>query len=144
MPIPASWNSFPTASTASPATRWPCASRRNSQGTGSACGPSIPRFAAPFTPCVEIGWRLAFDHWRQGYATEAARLALARGFGPLALPAVVSFTAVANRRSRAVMERLGMTRGPAEGFDLPTLPQGHPLGRQMLYRLGAGEHVARG
>ena len=95
-------------------------------------------------PCVEIGWRLAFDHWRQGYATEAARLALARGFGPLALPAVVSFTAVANRRSRAVMERLGMTRDPAEDFELPTLPQGNPLGRQVLYRLGAAEYVARG
>ena len=104
----------------------------------------IPRFAAPFTPCVEIGWRLAFDHWRQGYATEAARLALAHGFGPLALPAVVSFTAVANRRSRAVMERLGMTRDPAEDFDMPTLPAGHPLRRHVLYRLDAGDFAARG
>lgn len=98
-------------------------------------GLSIPRFEAHFTPCVEIGWRLAFEHWGRGYVTEGARLALARGFGPLALPAVVSFTAVGNRRSCAVMERLKMRRDPAEDFDHPALPEGHPLRRHVLYRL---------
>jgi len=100
-------------------------------------GLSIPSFAAHFTPCVEIGWRLAFDHWGRGYATEAARLVVAHGFVPLGLAAVVSFTAVANRRSQAVMERLGMRRDPAEDFDHPGLPDGHPLRRHVLYRLAA-------
>jgi ribosomal-protein-alanine N-acetyltransferase len=94
------------------------------------------RFSAPFTPCVEAGWRLAFDHWGHGYATEAARLALGYGFGTLALLEVVSFTSATNRRSRAVMERLGMRRDPAEDFDYPSFPQGHPLRRHVLYRLG--------
>ena len=93
------------------------------------------RFSAPFTPSVEVGWRLAFDHWGHGYATQAARLALGYGFGTLALSEVVSFTAMANRRSRAVMERLGMRRDPAEDFDHPSLPEGHRLRRHVLYRL---------
>ena len=66
-------------------------------------GLAIPGFSAHFTPCVEIGWRLAFEHWGYGYATEAARLALGHAFGPLALAEVVSFTSTTNRRSRAVI-----------------------------------------
>jgi RimJ/RimL family protein N-acetyltransferase len=73
-------------------------------------GFDLARFHAPFTPCVEVGWRLAFEHWGRGYATEAARLALGCGFGTLAFSDVVSFTSAANHRSRAVMERLGMSR----------------------------------
>jgi RimJ/RimL family protein N-acetyltransferase len=102
-------------------------------------GLSVPQVVAHFTPCVEIGWRLAAEHWGRGYATEAARLALAHGFGPLALPSVVSFTATENRRSRAVMERLGMRRDPEEDFDHPDLPEGHPLRRHVLYRLNSTE-----
>jgi len=103
-------------------------------------GLTVARFNAPFTPCVEVGWRLAFEHWGHGYATEAARLALGYGFGTLALSEIVSFTSTANHRSRAVMERLGMRRDPAEDFDYPALPEGHPLLRQVLYRLGSGSY----
>ena len=99
-------------------------------------GLSVPRFEAAFTPCVEIGWRLAAAHWGRGYATEAARAALAFGFGELGLAEIVSFTVPANARSRAVMERLGMRRDPAGDFDHPLLPPGHPLRRHVLYRLG--------
>jgi RimJ/RimL family protein N-acetyltransferase len=79
-----------------------------------------------------------------GYATEAARLALGHGFGTLGLSGIVSYTTVANRRSRAVMERLGMRRDPAEDFDHPELPEGHPLRRHVLYRLGADSFSASG
>jgi RimJ/RimL family protein N-acetyltransferase len=96
----------------------------------------VPRFSAHFTPCVEVGWRLAFDHWGHGYATEAGRLALGYGFETHALPEVVSYTAATNHRSRAVMERLGMRRNPADDFDYPTMPENHPLQRHVLYRLG--------
>jgi RimJ/RimL family protein N-acetyltransferase len=98
-------------------------------------GLNRPAFTAPFTPCVEIGWRLAHRHWGQGYATEAARAALARGFGGLGLSEIVAFAVPANRRSRAVMERLGMRRDPAADFDHPALPEGHGLRRHVLYRL---------
>ncbi len=94
-----------------------------------------PRWQAPFTPCVEIGWRLAREHWGCGYATEAARAALAFGFARLGLEEIVSFTVPANRRSRAVMERLGMTRDPLEDFEHPVLPEGHRLRLHVLYRL---------
>ena len=100
-------------------------------------GLSWARFSAPFTPCVEVGWRLAFEHWSRGYATEAARLAIGYGFGTLALSEIVSFTSATNRRSRAVMERLGMRRDAAEDFDYPSFPEGHPLRRHVLYRLSA-------
>jgi RimJ/RimL family protein N-acetyltransferase len=103
-------------------------------------GLAVPRFSAHFTPCVEVGWRLAFAHWGHGYATEAARLALGYGFGTLALSDVVSFTSTTNHRSRAVMERLGMRRDPADDFDHPAVPEGHPLRRHVLYRLGSGSY----
>jgi len=103
-------------------------------------GLAVKTFPAPFTPCVEVGWRLAFEHWGRGYATEAARLALGYAFGTLALADVVSYTSVTNRRSRAVMERLRMRRDPAEDFDHPALPEGHPLQRHVLYRLDSDSY----
>jgi RimJ/RimL family protein N-acetyltransferase len=100
-------------------------------------GLSVPRFTTLFTPCVEIGWRLAPSYWGRGYATEAARVALAHGFGPLEIPEIVSFTAATNLRSRAVMERLGMRRDAADDFDYPGIPEGHALRPHVLYRLRA-------
>lgn len=93
-------------------------------------------FEAHFTPCVEIGWRLARASWGRGLATEAARGCLRFAFDTLALPEVVSFTVPANRRSRAVMERLGMRRDASDDFEHPRLPEGHPLRPHVLYRLG--------
>jgi RimJ/RimL family protein N-acetyltransferase len=92
-------------------------------------------FPAHFTPCVEIGWRLARSSWGQGYATEAAHAALRHGFEQAGLEEIVSFTVPHNIRSRAVMERLGMKRSPDDDFDHPVLPEGHPLRRHVLYRI---------
>jgi RimJ/RimL family protein N-acetyltransferase len=97
-------------------------------------GLTVPRRVLPFSPCVEIGWRLARAHWGKGYATEAARAALAFGFDQLALDEIVSFTALVNRRSRAVMERIGMTDA-GEDFEHPAVPEGHPLRPHCLYRI---------
>lgn len=96
-------------------------------------------FSAPFTPAVEVGWRLARAHWGQGYATEGARAALDVGFRRLGLPEIVSFTVPANVRSRRVMEKLGMRHAPAEDFEHPRVPEGHALRRHVLYRLRASE-----
>ena len=98
-------------------------------------GLAAPNFEAAFTPCVEVGWRLSPEAWGHGYATEAAREALRFGFEDLDLMEIVSFTVPANARSRAVMERIGLTRDPADDFDHPNLPEGHPLRRHVLYRL---------
>lgn len=92
-----------------------------------------PTFEAAFTPAVEIGWRLAREAWRFGYATEGARGVLAHAFGSLGLTSVVSFTAAVNQRSRRVMERIGMTRDPSEDFVHPNLPAAHPLAAHVLY-----------
>jgi RimJ/RimL family protein N-acetyltransferase len=96
-------------------------------------GLNTARFDAPFTPAVEVGWRLARDHWGNGYATEAAAAAIAFGFDELHLDEIVSFTACRNARSRRVMERLGMTRDPADDFDHPKVPD--RLNPHVLYRL---------
>ena len=98
-------------------------------------GISVPRFEAHFMPCVEVGWRLARAHWGKGYAVEAARAAIAFGFEEAGLDEIVSFTAVINKRSEQVMQRLGMTRDPSEDFDHPTLPKDHRLCRHVLYRI---------
>jgi RimJ/RimL family protein N-acetyltransferase len=105
-------------------------------------GLAVPTFEARFTPCVEIGWRLAAEHWGQGYATEAASAVLTRAFGSLGLDEVVSFTVPANRRSRGVMERLSMIRSPADDFEHPSLPEGDPLRPHVLYRLSRAAWLA--
>jgi RimJ/RimL family protein N-acetyltransferase len=92
-------------------------------------------FDAPFTPAVEVGWRLARDHWGQGFATEAAREAVRFGFDAAGLENIVSFTTLANARSWQVMERLGMVRGA--DFEHPNVPVGHRLRPHILYRFPA-------
>ena len=109
--------------------------RRDDRAFIGFVGLAAPTFEAAFTPCVEIGWRLDAAAWGRGYATEGARAALRFGFEEHDLAEIVSFTVPANRRSRAVMERLGMTRDPADDFDLPSLAEGHELRRHVLYRL---------
>jgi RimJ/RimL family protein N-acetyltransferase len=97
-------------------------------------GLNIPTFESHFTPCVEIGWRLAPEFWGQGLATEGARAVLHHAFTELALVEIVAFTVPDNHRSRRVMEKLAMTHNPADDFDHPRLPEGHPLRRHVLYR----------
>ncbi|MFA5775596.1 MAG: GNAT family N-acetyltransferase [Ilumatobacteraceae bacterium] len=100
-------------------------------------GLSSPRPELPFPPGVEIGWRLSKRYWGHGFATEAAQIALRVGFESLELPEIVSFTSVSNLRSRAVMERLGMTE--SEEFDHPNISPGNSLRRHCLYRLTGQE-----
>jgi ribosomal-protein-alanine N-acetyltransferase len=106
-------------------------------------GLAVPRFETAFTPAVEVGWRLARHAWGHGYATEAAEAALRYGFQRLGLAEIVSFTTVANERSRRVMERLGMRRDPADDFDHPNLAPGHPIRPHVLYRLSREAWAAR-
>jgi len=94
-----------------------------------------PTIETHFTPCVEIGWRLAYEYWGRGYAPEGARASLRFGFEQLGLEEIVSMTAPVNLRSRRVMEKIGMTRNEADDFDHPRVPDGHPLKRHVLYRL---------
>ncbi len=87
------------------------------------------------THWTEIGWRLARTQWGHGYATEAAHGVVDHAFRELHMPEIIAMTAPANRRSRKVMEKLGMTHDPADDFDHPRVPVGHPLRRHVLYRL---------
>jgi len=100
-------------------------------------GLSVPGYKIPASPCVEIGWRLAREQWGKGYATEAALGALRVGFDTLGLDEIVSFTAVQNFRSRAVMERIGM-HDTGQTFEHPRLPVDHALRLHVLYRLTRG------
>jgi RimJ/RimL family protein N-acetyltransferase len=108
---------------------------RDRPGLIGFAGVTHPSFTAPCGPCVEIGWRFAFDHWGHGYATEAAREALRAGFEIVGLHEIVAFATVGNVRSRRVMEKIGLLHDEADDFDHPLLPAGHRVSRHVLYRL---------
>ncbi len=106
-------------------------------------GLSAPAFRAPFTPAIEVGWRLGREAWGHGYATEAGAAALDFGFELLGRDEIVSYTAVGNERSRHVMERLGMTHDPADDFEYPLVALDHPVRRQVLYRISPQSWLER-
>lgn len=97
-------------------------------------GLNQPTYEVPVSSCVEIGWRLAKEYWGNGYATEAANACLDFAFQNLVLEDVYSFTAVSNKRSRAVMERLHMTNTETN-FEHPLVPENHPLREHVLYKI---------
>lgn len=109
------------------------AAESNGQFIGFIGIQKVP-FEAPFTPAIEIGWRLAKAYWGQGYATEGALAALEYGFKTLHLNEIVAFTVPGNIRSRNVMAKIGMTHDEKDDFDHPLLHDGHPLRRHVLYR----------
>ena len=97
---------------------WPCrGSRRTSRLAWRSAGDCTPATGAGGTRR-----KGPVRRWRSG----SSRLRLAE---------IVSFTVPQNVRSRRVMEKLGMTRSPADDFEHPALPAGHPLRRHVLYRL---------
>jgi ribosomal-protein-alanine N-acetyltransferase len=106
-------------------------------------GLASPRFEAHFTPAVEVGWRLSRDSWGRDLAPEGGRAVLDLAFGDLRLDEVVSITVPDNWKSRRVMEKLGMTYDPADDFENPTLPVGHPLRANVVYRINSERHRGR-
>lgn len=111
---------------------WAVELRETSEFIGFV-GLNVPGVQLPFSPCVEIGWRIAKDHWRQGYTYEAALTVLKYAFEKLSLEEVVAFTAITNRPSQGVMKKLGMSQ--SEYFLHPALDKAHPLAEHVLYRL---------
>ena len=81
---------------------------------------------------MEIGWRLVKHAWHHGYATEAARAALAVAFDGAGLTEIWSMTAVLNEPSQAVMRRIGLTE--IARFDHPRVPAG-ALRPHVMYHL---------
>jgi len=106
-------------------------------------GLQIPPFEASFMPAVEIGWRLAKEHWGKGYAPEGACEILRDSFERIGLKEVISMTATTNLKSMRVMEKIGMTRDPAEDFDHPMIAKGDRLQRHVLYRISVEDWAAR-
>ena len=100
-------------------------------------GLQIMRFAVPDLPqpAVEIGWRLTQSAQGKGLATEGARTIVDFAFNQLGLHEVVAITALPNRASRHVMEKLGMAHRPELDFDHPRVPAGHQYQRHTLYSL---------
>ena len=102
-------------------------------------GLGVVGFDAPFTPAVEIGWRLARRHWGQGFASEAAWTCLRCAFAQLGLDEVVSFTTQGNLPSQKVMQAIGMQQDLQGSFEHPRLPIGHPLRPHVLYRINRAQ-----
>jgi RimJ/RimL family protein N-acetyltransferase len=97
-----------------------------------AVGLTRVKFEASFTPAVEVAWRLHRRYWGYGYATEAAQAAIEDGFARVGLKEIVALTALGNKASIRVMERLGMKR--TMEFDHPGISMVSPLRRHVLYR----------
>ncbi|MHC4911364.1 MAG: GNAT family N-acetyltransferase [Planctomycetota bacterium] len=95
-----------------------------------------------FREGVEIGWRIRAELWGRGFATEAALVCLADGFGRLGFGEIISFTASTNVSSRRVMEKIGLRRDPNEDFEHPGLPEGSSLRPHVLYRLRSEDYGA--
>ena len=125
------------ARTTPPAGRWAVELREDRSLIGGAT-------LLPLAPDdeYEVGWQLRPHAWGHGYATEAARAALAFGFEVRGLSEILSWTVPANLPSRAVMERIGMTHDPADDFDHPSIAVGSPLRRHVLYRLSRERWLA--
>lgn len=98
-------------------------------------GLNVPSFQSHFTPCVEIGWRLASPYWGKGYATEAAQEVLNLGFKNFNLKEIVSFTVPQNQSLRRVMTKIGMKQDLNGSFYHPNLPRNHPFSLHVLYRI---------
>lgn len=103
-------------------------------------GLNIPATNLPFSPCVEIGWRLLPDYWHQGFASEGANAVIQLAFTQLKLKEIVAFTAVPNIPSESVMKRIGMIKQP-NTFYHPALPDGHWLQEHVLYRIKASDYL---
>lgn len=96
-------------------------------------GLNVPKLELPFSPCVEIGWRLDKAYWGQGLAVEGASACLDFAFNQLNLDSVVSFTAILNKNSQRVMQKLAMVLDGE--FDYPTIDEHSVLKRHCVYRI---------
>jgi RimJ/RimL family protein N-acetyltransferase len=94
-------------------------------------GLSEQNFAADFTPCIDIGWRLAKTAWNKGYASEGAKRCLEYGFEALHLDKIYSIAPVANLKSQQVMEKIGMHK--VKTFDHPQLLDNARLRKCVLF-----------
>ena len=102
--------------------------------TEADAGPHLPAGA------IEIGWRLAPEHWGKDFATEAALAWLAHGFDTVGLDEIVSYAVATNHRSTAVMRRIGMRQDHAASFLHPAIPDTHPhLKPFVVYRLARAD-----
>jgi RimJ/RimL family protein N-acetyltransferase len=121
---------------------WGAVESKVTQGFMGFVSLHIPAADLPFSPSVEIGWRLSEEYWGKGYATEAALASLDFGFRNLNLQEIVSFTTILNQRSQAVMKRIGMHQ--TETFEHLRVPEGHPLRAHCLFRISREGHQERG
>lgn len=119
-----------------------CELRDTGQFIGSI-GLNVPDFSAHFTPCVEVGWRVAKKFWGQELAVEAAQKCLDIGFNQFGLDEIVSFTAKINHNSQRVMQKLGMISNKSEDFQHPKLDPTHPLALHVLYRMPRSLWIAK-
>ncbi|MEM7658715.1 MAG: GNAT family N-acetyltransferase [Bacteroidota bacterium] len=71
-------------------------------------GLSDKDFAANFTPCVDIGWRLGKQFWGKGYATEGAQRCLTFAKEEIGLKKVYAIAPKVNQPSIRVMQKIGM------------------------------------
>ncbi len=96
-------------------------------------GLAYQTYQAPFTPCVDIGWRLAAKHWGKGYATEGAEACVEYARAILNLKKIYAVATQDNLPSIMVMKKIGMTL--EYKFEHPLLLEFPDLVTCVLYTL---------
>lgn len=74
---------------------------------------------------LEVGWRIAEQHWGTGVAREAAQAAFNWDWANTCFPRIVAYTTAENAKSWGLMLRLGMARHEELDFI-------HPKGGAMV------------
>jgi len=87
----------------------------------------------PFTPCIEIGWRLDKEFWGRGYATEGALEVLRFAQEELKIDQIYSYTARINTPSINVMKKIGLIERPELDFDHPKIDAGLPIRNHVVF-----------
>lgn len=90
-------------------------------------------FEAEFTPCVDIGWRLSANAWKQGFATEGARRCLKYAFNDLHIEKIYSMAPAVNTKSEHVMKKIGMKK--LSNFIHPMVESNERLRDCVLYEI---------
>jgi len=117
---------------------WAVEHKKNREFIGFI-GFSTATFESEFTPCIEIGWRIRKDFWKQGYAWEGATACLDFGFTQLGLKEIYSFTSEINQPSINVMRKIGMRH--VSNFDHPKIENDNPLKKHVLYKIQRNDHI---
>jgi len=111
---------------------WAVEEKASGQFIGYA-GLHAPKTQFPFSPCIEIAWRMEKKYWENGYVLEAGEKIIAAAFEIFGLEELVYFSALKNLKGEEVAKALNMKREST--FHHPFVEREDALSEHYLYRI---------